>query len=197
MMWRFARGWSDSKNPLDEIRRAGELAREPLGDPGGRRCCGWGHISLAYANLVERKYDEAVAEAAIALAADDGRIDYYLVKIPIVAGQPELALEWIERAEAFYHLNDPRQQELASMKAYALLIASGRAAAVEVLDTIRFSDALVLRTTYLVRTLVLVMLDRLDEAKLEMRKLREHDPTWTQAKHCRRFFYGDPEPSEF
>ncbi len=199
VMWRFARGWSDSENPLDDIRRAGQLAREALRDPTGSPMLRLGaHVSLAYANLAERRYDQAVAEAeaAIALAPYDGRIVYYLVEIPVVAGRPELALEWIERAETFHHPNDPRQQELASMKAYALLMASGPAAALEVLDTVRSSDAIVLRTTYKIRTVALVMLDRLDEAKLEVQKLREHDPSWTQARHRKRYFYSDPQRLE-
>ncbi len=79
------------------------------------------------------------------------------------------------------------------MKAAALLAARGPAAALEVLDAIRSSDEIVLRTTYLLRTIVLVLLDRQGEAKMEMAKLRAHDPTWTLAKHRRRFFYSAPD----
>jgi TolB-like protein len=200
VMWRFGRGWSDSENPLDDIRRAGEMAREALSDPRGSPMLrANGHISLAYANMVEGRHDQAVAEAeaALALAPYDGRMVYYLAEPLIGGGRPELALEWIERAETFYHPNDPRQQELASMKAAALLLhASGPAAALEVLSGIRTSDAIVLRTTYLVRIYALVALNRLNEARREAEKLREHDPSWSQAKHRRRFFYVDPERLE-
>lgn len=199
MIWRFARGWNDSENPLQDIRRAGALAREALSDPSASPMLKLpAHISLAYANLAERRFDQAIAEAeaAIALTPYDGRIVYYLVEIPVVAGRPELALEWIERAQALYPADDPRQQELASMKAYAVFYTSGPAAALKVLDGISSSDAIVLRTTYLLRSLLLVVLDRLDEAKIEMAKLREHDPAWTQTRHRKRFFYSDPEQSE-
>jgi TolB-like protein/DNA-binding winged helix-turn-helix (wHTH) protein len=35
VMWRFGRGWSHSENPLEDIRRAGDMAREALSDPRG------------------------------------------------------------------------------------------------------------------------------------------------------------------
>lgn len=195
VMWRFARGWSDSENPLDDILRAGQLAREVLLDPTASPLTRSSmHVSLAYVNLAEQRFDHAVAEAeaAIALAPYDGRMVYYLAEIPIVAGQPELTLQWIERAALLYAPDDPRQQELASMKAVALFHTNGPEAALEVLDGIRSSDAVVLRTVHMVRTAMLVLLGRLDQAKAEVKKLREHDPTWTQAKHRRRFFYTDP-----
>lgn len=196
ILWRFARGWDDSENPLEDIRRAGELAREALADPTpSPRIRMSAHVTLAYAHLVERQFDRALAEAeaAIALAPYDGRAVYYLAEVPIVAGRSALALEWIERAMALYHPDDPRQQELSSMKAVALLHTKGPQAALDELDGIRSSDAVVLRTTYMVRTAVLVLLGRLDEAKLEIERLRELDPGWTQAKHRRRFFYYEPD----
>lgn len=199
VVWRFARGWSDSENPLEEMRRAGVLAREALNDPAASPMLrSLAHISLAYANLAERRYEQAVAEAeaVIALSPYDGRMVYYLAEIPILAGRPELALEWIERATTFYHADDPRQHELASVKALAQLRTSGPTAALETLNSIRSSDAIVLRSTYLLRALALVFLDRLDDAKIEVGKLREHDPTWTLAKHRRRFFYASPENLE-
>lgn len=195
VLWRFGRGWSDSENPLEDIRRAGAVAREVLNDPAASPMLqSLGHVSLAYANLAERRYDQALAEAeaAIALSPYDGQMVYYLAEMPIAAGRPELALEWIERAARLYHTGDPRQQELLAMKAYAVFRASGPAAALEVLDSIRSSDDVVLRTTYLMRAIVLVLLDRRDDARLEIEKLRQHDPTWTLAKHRRRFFYVDP-----
>lgn len=196
LIWRFARGWSDSDNPLQDIRRAGELARQVLRDPAAAPMMRANvHITLAYVNMAERRFGQAVAEAeaAIALAPYDGRIVYYLAEIPIAAGRPGVALEWIERAAALYQAEDPRQQELASMKAVALLRSSGPEAALEVLDSINSSDAVVLRTTYMARTAALVLLGRLDEAKLDMERLRELDPGWTQAKHRKRFFYTEPE----
>lgn len=198
-IWRFARGWSDSEDPLEEIRGAGALARDALSDPAASPMLKMNaHISLAYAHLAERRHGQAVAEAeaAMALSPYDGRIVYYLAEIPIVAGRPEQALAWIERAAALYQPDDPRQQELSSMKAYALLRASGPAAALDVLESIRSSDAIVLRTTYLLRAIALVMLDRLDEARLEIGTFRDHDPAWTLARHRKRFFYADPASLE-
>lgn len=195
VMWRFARGWNDAEDPLEDIRRAGELARHALDDPSGSPMMRLGaHIALAYAHLAQGRFDQAVveAEAAIALSPYDGRIVYYVAEIPIIAGRPERALEWIERAASLYLPDDPRQQELASMRAYALLKADGPAAALEVLDTIRTSDAIVLRSTYLLRAVALVFLDRLDEAKAQIAMLREHDPAWTLTRHRRRFFYSEP-----
>jgi hypothetical protein len=138
----------------------------------------------------------AEAEAALALAPYDGRTVYYLAEPLITGGRPELALEWIERAETFYHPNDPRVQELAAMKAWALSYTSGPAAALEVLDTIRSNDDVVLRGLYLMRPAALTMLDRVDEARLDIERLREHDPSWSQAKHRWRFFYVDPQRLE-
>lgn len=199
VIWRFGRGWSDSEDPLQDIRRAEALALEAMRDPTISPMAKVSmHITLAYVNMTERRFDQAVAEAeaALALAPYDGRIVYYLAEIPVVARRPELALEWIERAEALYPADDPRQQELASMKAVALFHTSGPQAALDVLDGIRSSDALVLRTTHMVRTVMLVLLGRLDEARLAVIKLREHDPTWTLEKHRRRFFYADWEESQ-
>lgn len=195
VMWRFARGWSDSEEPLEEIRRAGKLAREALSDPMASPMLRLGaYISLAYAHMVERRFDQAIAEAeaAVALAPYVGRIVYYLAEIPIVAGRPELTLQWIEQAEKLYPANDPRQQELASMKAVALLHRDGPAAALEVLETIRSSDAIVLRTTFLMKAFIYVLLDRMEDARAEVARLREHDPSWTLARHRQRFFYVDP-----
>ena len=195
IVWRFARGWSDSANPLEDIGRAGELVREALADPAASPMMRTSaHITLAYVNMVEGKFDQAVveAEAAIALAPYDGRIAYYLAEIPVVAGRPSLALEWLERAAALYPEDDPRQPELASMKAYAVFRLSGPQAAFDILDGIRGGDEVVLRTTYLMRAITLVMLGRADEAKAEIGKLRELDPTWTQEKHRKRFFHVDP-----
>ncbi len=81
------------------------------------------------------------------------------------------------------------------MKAVALFHSRGPQAALDVLDGIRSNDDVVLRITRIARAraAALVLLDRLDEAKLEVRKLREHDPTWTLEKHSRRFFYVDSE----
>ncbi len=196
VIWRFARGWSSNEDPLEDIRRAGELARDALLDPTASPMMRTNvHITLAYVNMAQRRFDQAVAdaEAALALAPYDGRVVYYLAEIPMAAGRPSLALEWIERAAALYRADDPRQQELASMKANALLRISGPAAALDVMDGIHSNDAVVLRTVYILRAIALVLLDRLDEAKLEIARLRELDPSWTLAKHRRRFFYTEPQ----
>jgi hypothetical protein len=76
------------------------------------------------------------------------------------------------------------------------LNAHGPAAALEVLDSMRSSDAIVLNTAHLIRTIALVQLDRLYEARMEVRKLHENDPTWTLVKHRRRFFYMDSDALE-
>lgn len=78
------------------------------------------------------------------------------------------------------------------MKAYALLRESGPKAALGVLDGIRSTDAIVLKTTYTMRAILLVHAGRLAEAKAEIARLRELDPTWTLKKHRKRHFYVDP-----
>jgi hypothetical protein len=50
----------------------------------------------------------AEAKAGLAQAPLDGRIIHCLVSNPVVAVQPELALEWIKRADTFYRPSDLR-----------------------------------------------------------------------------------------
>lgn len=191
-VWRFVRGWSDSPDPLEDFRVAGRLARETMEDPRAspliRRV---GHVVMAFVHLAEGRNEEAVveAEAAIALAPYDGQLVYFLAEIPITAGRPQLALEWIERAAARYPPDDPVQAELAFVQAWAMLYDKGPEAALAILDEMRTRDPFLLRGMFMVRTIVLVHLGRIEDARAAMSRARELDPDWTVEKHRRRFFY--------
>lgn len=48
----------------------------------------------------------------------------------------------------------------------------------------------------LLRALLLVQSDHLDEARADVRRFLDVDPTYTQTRHPRRHFYFDPERLE-
>jgi adenylate cyclase len=190
-MARHGRGWNDNPDPEEDFQQAGKLAREAMADPSAppmtRTLV---HIALVYVSLGERRFDQALAEAEalLALAPYDGTLVYHMAEPTILAGQPKRALEWIERAAALYPEDDPRQPLLRSVKAYALF-ADGKPD--EALDALRDIRGM-LPGFLLLRARLLVGLGRVDEARADVRKFLEYEPSYSQAKHRRKYFYLDP-----
>ena len=192
---RHTRWWSDNPDPAAEFRWAGELAREALAEPAAspltRRL---GHLVLAYSHMVERRFDQALAdaEAAMALSPYDGAMAHYLGEVPVGAGRPELAIEWAERAMALYPAGDPRLPGVVTIKAWAL---SRQGRLEEALALTRDTRGM-LPNIHIMRANVLTALGRPDEARREIDILLEREPGASQAAFRRRFFYFDPESLE-
>jgi adenylate cyclase len=189
---RHARWWSDSPDPVEDFRQAAALVREPLADPQAspmvRRL---GHMVLAFANLTERKFDQALmeAEAAMALSPYDGAMIHWVGEIAVSAGRPQLALEWVGRVSALYPSDDPRLGGLQSIRAWALMHEGELEEALAATSDTRG----MLPHIHVMRAIVLSALGRSDEAKKEIETLLELVPSATQAQFRRRFFYLDPE----
>ena len=189
---RHARWWNDDPDPAEGFRQAGVLAREALAGPNVSPLTQrLGHLTLAYVNLVEGRFDQALreAETTIALSPYDGAMAHYLGEIFIGIGRPGLAIEWADRAVAFYPANDPRLPGILTVKAWAMLHEG------------RFEEVLALTgdtrgmlpNIHVLRANAFTALGRPDEAKKEIGTLLELQPGATQAGVRHRFFYYEPE----
>jgi TolB-like protein/class 3 adenylate cyclase len=181
-------GWSDDLTA--DYQRAGTLVREawakPALSPMERRL---GYNLLAYVQMSEKKFDEALnsAEAAIKLSPYDVYMLAGLSQISVSAGKPEQALEWLDRA-ASLDANPVMAQEMAYYRGWALVVLG------------RLEEALVeLRkdrsgTAYnpLMQAIVLHRLGRNEEATLQLKNALTIDPKFTQAKWRELEFYSDP-----
>lgn len=190
----FSRGWSGwSADPNSDYRRAGSLVREAMAQPAlspmARRL---GHWLSAFVDVSEQKFEWALseAEAAIALSPYDAFMLHDLSQIPIMAGKPAQALEWLERAESV----DPNPQALPWLAAYrgwALLVDGRLEESLAALSEARSpKDTVVFIPTF--RAIVLNRLGRTGEAAAELKKARDIDPAFTQAKWRTLNFYSDP-----
>jgi adenylate cyclase len=189
---RHARWWSDSPDPAEDFRQAAALVRGPLADPEAspmtRRL---GHVVLAFANLTERKFDQALmeAEAAMALSPYDGAMIHWVGEVAVSVGRPELALEWVDRVAALYPRDDPRLPGLLSIRAWALVHEGKFEEALAVTSDTRG----MLPQIHILRATILSALGRPEEAKKEIETLLTLDPSASQARFRQRFFYFDPE----
>jgi TolB-like protein len=178
-------GWSD--DPAADFQRADELLKQAFAhahlSPLERRL---GHWLAAYVSSQKRDFDAAIrhAEAARALAPYDAFLVGDLSQILIMAGRPEHAIEWAGAAAS----NDPANLPLyKQFQGWALTVLGKPNEALELLREATMNFV----ATPLLRVINLVRLDRLEDAKAELRKAMLIDPTFTQAKWREMFFYSD------
>jgi adenylate cyclase len=180
--WNF---WSD--DAAADYRQGGELIQQGLSAPGvSPKAQQIGHWMLAIVRSSEGDFERAKAEAqaAIELAPYDALMLNDLASIPIMAGSPELALDWIAKAAA----RDPGNREWINYSfGWAYIVQGEYEKAIAALkEGPRFSAVpLLLAIAY-------VRLDRIDDAKAAVKKALELEPRFTQAKWREAYFYSDP-----
>jgi adenylate cyclase len=177
-----------SNDPTSDFRKAGELVRQALAHPNlsplERRLCHW---LFAYVNLWERKFDQALkeAETAKSLAPYDAFMIGDLCTVLYASGRPMQAVEWADTARA----RDPANAAYYNgVKGWALEIAGKPQESLAALDSGMFWGDLF----PFVRAIVLVRLNRIDEARAEVKKGLAVDSSYTQAKWRKINIYSDP-----
>ncbi|WP_373413860.1 adenylate/guanylate cyclase domain-containing protein [Ensifer aridi] len=173
---RGVNGWS--QDPQEDLRKVVELARQGMANhnlsPLERKL---GHWLLAYSNLVERNFNNAMreAEAATALAPNDAFMRAVLADAAIAAGDTEQAVAWTN----FGMRNDPANREFYSyLQGWALTTAERYQESVEVMKELADSFA----TIPLTKAINAVHLGDLDEARKNVTAALELDPSWTAEK---------------
>jgi adenylate cyclase len=156
------------------------------------------HYVLAFAYAVERKPDQALVEAkaAYALAPYDGAFLSGLAEIPIAVGDPSLALEWIERAQAMLPEDDRhRHAWLLVLQGWALWLDDRVEEAMTTMSDGRVNAMAatpVGRAIMTVRAGILVELGRMEEARAEIETLLQHHPGISQNWLRKRNIHVDP-----
>ena len=176
--------WSD--DAAADYRRGGELVRQGLSAPSvPPKAQQIGHWMLAFVRSWEGDFEraEAEAQAAIQLAPYDAMMLLDLAAVPIMAGDPDRALDWIAKAAA----RDPGNPRLTYFSGWAHVVQGDNEKAIAALKGhAEFADwALLLAVAY-------VRLDRMDDATAAVKKALELDPRFTQAKWRDGYFYNDP-----
>jgi adenylate cyclase len=177
-----------SNDPTSDFRKAGELVRQALAHPNlsplERRLCHW---LFAYVNVWERKFDQALkeAETAKSLAPYDAFMIGDLCTVLYASGRPMQAVEWADTARA----RDPANAAYYNgVKGWALEIAGKPQESLAALDSgMTWGDLFPF-----VRAIVLVRLNRIDEARAEVKKGLAVDSSYTQAKWRKINIYSDP-----
>jgi adenylate cyclase len=179
--WNF---WSD--DAAADYRRAGELARQvqstPNLTPQVQRLAHW---LMAFITSQDGDFDRALAEAdaAVALAPYDAGMLGNLAMIPIMAGKPDQAIDWIEKAAP----RDPQDRKGLNYRlgwAYNVQGEYEKSVATLQQGPPWVDVPLLLASDY-------VRLGRTDEARAAVKKALEIDPTFTQAKWREGYFYRD------
>jgi tetratricopeptide (TPR) repeat protein len=169
-----------------DYRRGGELVEQGLSAPNAPpKAQQIGHWMLAFVRAAEGDFPraEAEAQAAIALAPYDAFMLLDLAAVPIMAGSPEQALDWVAKAAA----RDPASQRLGYFRAWAYVTLGENEKVIASLpEDAPSPDWLLLRAIAQVR------LDRMDEARAAVRKALEMNPQFTQATWRQGYFYSDP-----
>ena len=183
---RVYNGWSD--DPAADFQRADELVKQAFAhanlSPLERRLAHW---LASYVSSQKRDFEEGIghAEAAVALAPYDAFLIGDLSQILIMAGRPEQAIEWANAAAS----NDPANLPIYQLsEGWALTVLDKPK---EALDLLR-EATMTFITTPLLRAINLVRLDRIEDAKAELKIALKMDPTFSQAKWRDMLFYSDP-----
>jgi TolB-like protein/class 3 adenylate cyclase/Tfp pilus assembly protein PilF len=180
-----------STDPEADYHEAGKLVREVLGTtPLTPQIARLGHWLMAYVLLQERDFAKAIAEAerAAALAPYDAALAGNLSMVVTMSGKPDKGIEWAERGIAldvgarpwlYYRLGLAYSLKGENEKAIAALKQS-----------IQFVDMVLLIAISDLR------LGQMEEAQAEYKRALALDPTFTQAKWRKGYFYSDPSVVE-
>jgi hypothetical protein len=144
-----------------------------------------GHWLFAFVASEEHDFGRALdeANAAIALAPFDAFMLGELTEILIMAGKPGQAVEWSDTSAA----RDPANEwYYMSKKGWALGVQEKYE---ESLAAFASSKPSPWRLLYM--AIDLVGLNRLDEARSQVSKALQDEPSWTQAKWRDTSFYSD------
>ncbi|MGE0116454.1 MAG: adenylate/guanylate cyclase domain-containing protein [Dongiaceae bacterium] len=179
--WNF---WSD--DAAADYRQGGELVRQGLAAPNvPPKAQQIGHWVLAFVCAWERDFEraEAEAQAAIQMAPYDANMLADLAAVPIMAGNPDRALDWVAQAAD----RDPGNVRLVYFSAWAHVVRGDYEKVISALNGRALSPdwPLLLAIAY-------VRLDRMDDARAAVKKALELDPQFTQATWQGGYFYSDP-----
>ena len=187
--YHFEAGWDFWTDDVQgEFRKSAALAKSVLAQenltPQVKRLAHWLNATvLTTQNDFDRAQTEA--EAAISMAPYDAYAIGNLAMVPIAAGQPDKALQWIDLAFA----RDPnRAKVLNYKKGWALRLLGKNEDSLAA-----FKQAFMDGDAPLNMAIDLVRLGRIDEAKAQVKRMLEkNDPKFTQAKWREGYFYSDP-----
>ena len=181
--WRW---WSDDVEA--DFRKAGVLVREVLAgnnlSPQVKRLAHW---LFAQVLTTERNFDRAVTEAdtAIALAPYDTSLISDLTSVPILAGKPDKALEWID----FVVTRNPSiAKDMNYTRGWALRILGKNEESLAA-----FKQGWQDGDAPLNMAIDLVRIGRIDDAKAQVKlMLEKNDPKFSRTKWRQGYFYSDP-----
>jgi TolB-like protein/class 3 adenylate cyclase/Flp pilus assembly protein TadD len=180
--WNF---WSD--DAAADYRQGGELIQQGLSAAGvSPKAQQIGHWMLAFVRSSEGDFEraEAEAQAAIELAPYDANMLADLAAVPIMAGNPDRALDWIAKAAARDSINHVR---LNFFSGWAHIVQGDYERAITVLQGLSASADMPL-----LLAIAYVRVDRMDDAKAAVKKALELNPQFTQATWRTGYFYSDP-----
>ncbi|MFA1624571.1 adenylate/guanylate cyclase domain-containing protein [Rhizobium mongolense] len=181
---RAINSWSPDTE--EDLRLVGELAKQGMSSnnlsPLERKM---GHWLLAYANLVERDFKNALreAEAAIALAPNDASMIGVLAEVAASAGDIDKAVSWAD----FGIRNDPASEVLSFTKGWVLTVGGKYQESDEAMKPLGDWSA----SIPLVRSINAVNLGKIDEAKSQTKKALELDPSLTAEEWRTSTFVDD------
>jgi tetratricopeptide (TPR) repeat protein len=179
--WHF---WSN--NAAEDYRLGAELIQQALSAPNvPPKAQQIGHWNLAIVRAAKNDFPraEAEAQAAIDLAPYDANMLLDLASIPIMAGSPERALDWIAKAAA----RDPASKRIGYFLSWAYVtLGENEKAIASLKGDAPFPDE------FLLMAIAHVRLDHMDEARAAVREALELNPQFTQAKWREGYFYSDP-----
>jgi adenylate cyclase len=162
-----------SDDPLADIRKAGELARQVLANehlsPQVARLANW---LMSCVLVYERDFEGALAAAnkTVALAPYDTYMRSRLIMVLLQAGRTDQALQWADQAAA----RDPALGWSLNRSRGLAYLATGRfAEAAQALTQTEFNDA------HLLLAIAYVRLGRMADARAEVVKMMKINPAIT------------------
>jgi TolB-like protein/class 3 adenylate cyclase/Tfp pilus assembly protein PilF len=180
-----------STDPEADYHKAGKLAREVLAVNSLTPQLALGaHWLMAYVLLQERDFARAIAEAeqAVALAPYDAGVAGNLSMVVTMSGKPNQGIEWVKRGIA---LDVAQRPWLYYRLGLAYSLKGENEKAIEALkQSVQFVDMVLLIAISHLR------LGHIDEARAEYKRALTLDPTFTQAKWRKGYFYSDPSVVE-
>jgi TolB-like protein len=169
-----------------DVRKAGELARQVLGNehlsPQVARLANW---LLAHALVRERDFDGALGavDRAVALAPYDTFMLSSLMMVLLQAGRPDEALKWADKVAA----RDPALGWFYNhRRGWAYLVLDRFAEAADALTQTDFNDA------HLLLAIACMRLGRLADARVEVGKMIKINPAITVQVWRQGYSFQDP-----